>query len=117
MKYIKNWNEIKRLEGEGGKMAVIYELDGYRVRVADASYNTGGYDISVTPIEKSKGSYLPDIYVGEHNGRGFQEISIQTTSYGALKPSEIDKVIKGYQTAQSVAREIEAAFPECFDGN
>ena len=52
--------------------------------------------------------------VGASYGEAVQRITVQTTSWGALPVSEIDKVIGAYTEAQMVAREIYLAFPECF---
>lgn len=113
MKNIKNWKEIKRNEAADGSVQVIYELNGYHIIVSDASYLPGGYSISAEAIDRD--SYLPCIYVSSAFGQPVQTISVQTTSWGALEISEIDKVVEAYKAAQTVAHEIEKAFPECFN--
>lgn len=111
MKIIEKWNEVKRQQ-VGAEMRVLYELGSYRIAVSDASYMPGGLDITVAPLYPD--SYSPEIYVEASYGEAAQSIRIQTTSWGALPVSEIDKVIGAYTEAQMVAREIYLAFPECF---
>ena len=113
MKNIKDWKEIARNEAEDGSVRVIYKLGGYHIIVSDASYMPGGYSISVEVIDRD--SYLPCIYVSNRFGQAVQTISIQTTSWGALEISEIDKVVEAYTAAKAVAQEIEKALPECFN--
>ena len=72
----------------------------------------GGLSITAYPINRD--SYSPEIYVGASYGEAVQRITVQTTSWGALPVSEIDKVIGAYTESQMVAREIYLAFPECF---
>lgn len=112
MKNIQNWKEIKRNEAEDGSVRVIYEFGGYYVIVSEASYMPGGYSISAEAVDRD--SYYPSIYVDAPFGQKVQEIKIQTTSWGALEISEIDKVLECYTAAQTVAHEIKNAFPECF---
>lgn len=114
MKKIEGWNEIERLTAPSGDIRVMYEFMGYRIIVSDADYMPGGYDISAYPADM--GSYFPSIYIGSHYGLKTQEVKIQTTSYGALEISEIDKLMSCLMAAQAVAHEIEKAFPECFAG-
>ena len=111
MKIIEKWNEVDRRQAGAG-MQVLYELGGYRIAVSDASYMPGGLSITAYPINRD--SYSPEIYVGASYGEAVQRITVQTTSWGALPVSEIDKVIGAYTEAQMVAREIYLAFPECF---
>lgn len=111
MKIIEKWNEVDRRQAGAG-MRVLYELGGYRIAVSDASYMPGGLSIIAYPINRD--SYSPEIYVGASYGEAVQRITVQTTSWGALPVSEIDKVIGAYTEAQMVAREIYLAFPECF---
>ena len=111
MKIIEKWNEVDRRQAGAG-MQVLYELGSYRIAVSDASYMPGGLSITVYPAHH--GSYSPEIYVGASYGEAVQRITVQTTSWGALPVSEIDKVIGAYTEAQMVAREIYLAFPECF---
>ena len=112
MKKIEGWNEIERLTAPSGDARVMYEIMGYRVVVSDADYMPGGYNISACPVDMD--SYFPSIYIGSHYGLETQEIEIQTTSYGSLAISEIDKLMSCMRAAQAVAQEIKKAFPECF---
>ena len=112
MKIIHDWKIIKQQAASGKVRAgVIYELGGYEVVTVEADFLPGGVSISARPIDGS--GYLPEIYTNSHF-KGFQELTIQTTSWGALSISEIDKVLEAYMKAQLVAKTIEGAFPECF---
>lgn len=113
MKKIQNWKEIEKREAADGSVQIYYEFKNYYIIVSDASYMPGGVSISANAIELD--SYFPPIYVGSSFGQSVQEIKIQTTSWGALAISEIDKVLECYAAAQMVAHEIEKAFPECFE--
>lgn len=97
MKIIEKWNEVDRRQAGAG-MQVLYELGGYRIAVSDASYMPGGLSITAYPINRD--SYSPEIYVGASYGEAVQRITVQTTSWGALPVSEIDKVIGAYTEAQ-----------------
>ncbi len=112
MKIIKNWKEIHSEQTDRGRRS-MYELGSYRIKVVTSDYMPGGMSIFVSPINKD--SYSPEIYVSCEYGREVQNIRIQTTAWGALDVSEIDKVIGAYAEAQMVAREIKMAFPECFE--
>ena len=112
MKKVEGWNEIERLTASNGDVRVVYEFMGYRIVVSEADYMPGGYDISAYPVDMD--SYFPSIYIGSHYGLKTQEVKIQTTSYGALEISKIDKLMACLEAAQAVAHEIERAFPECF---
>lgn len=113
LKGFENWTEVERYVSEKtGKTRVLYQVRNYRIAVVDADYLPGGIAFSVTPIDQSR--YTPEIYVDARFGNAFQAVHIQTTSWGALEISEIDKVVKAYTEAQELAREIERSFPECF---
>lgn len=43
-------------------------------------------------------------------GERKSEFKIQTTSYGALEPAEIQEVIKGYETAMKVVEILTKEF-------
>ena len=94
-------NEIKKIEKDGNTYA-IYEINGYTVNFSKRDW---GITMSINPIDRQ--SYLPAIYFFEENEDRFE---IQTVSYGALKSSEIDKVIEGYRTAQKTVVELEKFF-------
>lgn len=112
MKNIQNWKEIERNEAADGDIQVIYEFDGYRIIVSDASYLPGGVSILVEAMDRD--SRYPEIYINSSFGMSVQNIKIQTSSWGALEISEINKIVEGYKAAQMVAYEIQKAFPECF---
>lgn len=116
MKKIETWKEIERRGArfplQDGGVQVIYEFENYYIYVSDASYMPGGVSIYAEAIDRD--SYFPSIYIESSFGQKVQEIKIQTTSWGALEISEIDKVIDCYKSAQLVAHEIKEAFPECF---
>ena len=56
-------------------------------------------------------NYIHDIYTEENSDTfeitGFE---IQTTSYGALKTEEIEKVVEGYNIAIKTVKELEKIF-------
>lgn len=108
----ENWTEVERYVSLTGKTRIRYQVGNYHIAVDEEDYMPGGVEFSVSPIGHSR--YAPDIYVDTRYGENFQSIRIQTTSWGALEVSEIDEVVKAYTEAQTVAREIERAFPECF---
>lgn len=114
MKNIQHWKELKRSMAPDGRICVLYEFQGYKIRVAECDCFPGGYSFSAEPIDTSRRSYFPSLSIGEHHGAGYQSIEIQTTSWGALELTEIDKMLYAYKKAQIVAHEIEAEFPECF---
>ena len=91
-------NEIKKIEKDGN-ICAIYEINGYRVNYSKLDW---GITMSINSIDRQ--SYLPEIYFDENKFR------IQTTSYGALESSEIDKVIEGYKTAQETVEELKKFF-------
>ncbi len=79
-----------------------------------AKYDVGDYALSVRVYDDgycyftvSKSAYgeeyLPDIYMGDSYD---SLVTVQTTSYGALAPSEIQKVIDGLEYACDVADAI-----------
>lgn len=85
----------------------VYEIGSYSVKVV--TYPDGSHYITV---RKEVGSdYLPDIYcrVNDDNGDvlGFE---IQTTSYGALLPEEIKKMIESLNEAVEIVETLEKHF-------
>lgn len=90
-------NEIKRAKTDKA-LHIMYHCNGYEV--VYSQYEWGAH-IQIDPIDHK--SMLPSIYF--YNEEGFR---IQTTSYGALKPEEIDEVIEGYKTAQATVEELKA---------
>ncbi len=107
-----NWEKVGRFEAEDGRVKIEYEVGGYEVSVADCTWLPGNLRITVSPLDVD--GYLPKIYINDHYGR-FQEVQIQTTSYGPLSFNEIDDVIRGYRIAQAVAYEIMERYPQCFE--
>ncbi len=114
LKGFENWTEIERRVASDGSQRIVYKLGNYHITVTDANYMPGGISISARCIESSR--YTPEIYVDTRHSKNddFQTVSIQTSSWGALEIAEIDEVVKAYTEAQTVAHEIERAFPECF---
>lgn len=100
----EKWEEVKKMTAADGTQRAIYETGNYRVIVTDADYMPGGLEIMVRPIDPSR--YTPEIYVDARFGSDFQSVRIQTTSWGALEISEIDKVVKAYTEAQELAHEM-----------
>lgn len=105
MKLICNWdcrtkeeNGIK-YEGVTYTLGEHYTVERYIKTYKDGSVYQNFY-VKVADYNEGRKNYIPEIYYednyfGERNPR----FEIQTTSYGALNPEEIQKVIKGYQEA------------------
>lgn len=109
----ENWVEVKRQTAQDGTQRVIYAVGNHNVIVTDADYLPGGLDIRVRAMTITR--YTPEIMVDRTALEDkFQQVRIQTTSWGSLEVSEIDKVIAAYKEAQELAHEIERAFPQCF---
>lgn len=69
-------------------------------------------DFYIVPDQRKE--YLPDIAyslvdIGE-DGKKTKDFKIQTTAYGSLSPTEIKKVIKGYQEAIEVVGALKSRF-------
>lgn len=108
----ENWKLVEIKTTSDGSQKAIYELNDHRVIVTEADYMPGGLDIRVRAMSQSR--YTPEIYVDTQYNEDFQVVKIQTSSWGSLEASEIDKVVEAYTKAQAVAHEIERAFPQCF---
>lgn len=81
----------------------FYTIGKYKVEVSihTTSYGVERKHISVTKDYSER--YLPAIYfTGRRFGKDVNEFEIQTTSYGALKPEDIQKVMEGYEQALKV---------------
>lgn len=89
------------------KTIEVYEIGRYTVRVV--TYESGFRSID---IRSRRDDYLPEIYCRDDiEGRviGFE---VQTTSYGAISPDEIRKVIAGLEEAAKVAEFLNMEFAE-----
>ena len=88
----------------------VYDMgNGYTVAKEICSWISKGYRFQ---FYSDFNSYLPDIYDhsdSECADTGFF-FEVQTTSYGSLPLEEIEKLIKGYQTALDTIRSIKEAF-------
>jgi 2,4-dienoyl-CoA reductase-like NADH-dependent reductase (Old Yellow Enzyme family) len=108
----ENWKEVVRQTADDGTQLAIFFAGSYRITVSEASYMPGGLRIDANLLSYEE--YAPEIYVDDRHMTDFQRVRIQTTSWGALEVSEIDKVIAAYAEAQKVAHEIEMTYPDCF---
>lgn len=81
--------------------STIYACGRYNVRkVAQVSGDGSRYEtFTVHPGEQQYNAILPSIYYSDYGERQF---TIQTTSYGALKPDLIQMIVEGYQEAIAV---------------
>ena len=95
-------------EGNRGAEITVYENDYYTVKKV---VGVNDYiDVVITAKDKID-NYIHDIYTEENSDTfeitGFE---IQTTSYGALKTEEIEKIVKGYNIAIKTVKELEKIF-------
>lgn len=91
-----------------GAEITVYENDYYTVKKV---VGVNDYiDVVITAKDKID-NYIHDIYIEENSDTfeitGFE---IQTTSYGALKTEEIEKVVEGYNIAIKTVKELEKIF-------
>ncbi|WP_415276456.1 hypothetical protein [Clostridium perfringens] len=86
----------------------VYECLGYEIR--ELKYHDGGYvSLIISGCQSEK--YLPSIYTEENfDTCDIEGFKIQTTAYGALHSDEIEEVIKGYQVALKVVKELEKKY-------
>ena len=90
----------------------VYDIgNGYTISKETAKWMPFGILIIFYPC---RNGYLPSISQGRSvDGGSGVDFSIQTTSYGSLPPSEIKKVIVGYETAiQTIDAVIDEFFKE-----
>ena len=109
--------DYKTKEENGNKYeATTYTLgENYMVEKYIRTYDSGA---TITDIQvgykdwrKARENYLPEIhYLEDFFGKTEPRIEIQTTSYGALNPEEIKKVIAGYQEALEAAEILTKEF-------
>ena len=84
----------------------LYEMDLYKVEV---SYYGKFKNIYVSP--KDCNDYIPEIYFKDGVlGKGKEKFRIQTTAYGALDMSEIEKMMEGYKSAIKAVKELTERF-------
>lgn len=92
---------------ENGKWD-IYEIGNYEVRRRDYGADFIKYDVCKKDYRME---YLPEIYaVDDFHRDELEGFEIQTTSYGALRIDDIDKVINGLKEAQEVVKILENKF-------
>lgn len=99
--------ELKKSRIGNGRIARVYDLGSYEV--STITFNSGAVLITITP-DRTK-PYLPEIYEKEDPIDGHITcFKIQTTSYGALLPEEIRKVIDGLEEAMEAAEILTREF-------
>lgn len=83
----------------------------YKNAYYEIGIDRGSKEITViNPIEKNN-KYLPNIHVNYSIvDFKFEDIKIQTTSYGTMLKDEIKEIIKSYNIAVSTVEEIEKNF-------
>jgi hypothetical protein len=73
----------------------LYDLEnGYYISQEHCSWAPQGYRLMIRPMGDR---YLPSIFT--ESEKDIPTFVIQTTSYGSLPPTEIKKVIAGFQIA------------------
>lgn len=85
----------------------IYEIGRYTVRVI--TYENGFNSIAVS---RASADYLPEIYCRDDSEGHVLGFIVQTTSYGAICPDEIRKVVAGLEEAAKVAEFLNMEFVE-----
>lgn len=90
-----------------GRTLEVYEIGRYTVRVA--TYESGFRNITV---RNERDDYLPEIYCRDDIEGRVLGFDVQTTSYGAISPDEIRKVIAGLEEATKVAEFLNMEFVE-----
>ena len=86
---------IKRNRRGEGKTLKGYELGSYQVSVI--TYDDGWHNVWIKTDNSNR--YLPEIYPIDDMDGNVHGFRIQTTSYGALQPDQIRKVIEGMEEA------------------
>lgn len=97
---------MKLIESKSGRE--MYDMEnGYTVVKEECSWLERGFRVRFCTKEDG---FLPAIYEctdGKNNEEQAGKFEIQTTSYGALSPDDIEKVIDGYKKALDTIKEIE----------
>lgn len=102
---------MKLIESKPGRE--IYDMEnGYTVVKEECSWSESGFRFRFCTKEND---FLPAIYECEDGGNNEEQpekskFEIQTTSYGALSPADIEKVINGYKKALDTIKELERVF-------
>ena len=104
---------VKEKKQKSGKIEAIYRLfriSEYTVEFSKYIYEDGEEETIIVRKDYNA-EFLPEIYsnIGAFGSRK-KEIKIQTSSYGALSPEDIQKVIKGYETALEVVAILTEVF-------
>ena len=101
---------MKLISENTGKVrsSKVYECLGYEIH--ELTYHDSGLvTLIINPCKSEK--YLPTIYADDDfDTCGIKGFKIQTTAYGALHSDEIEEVIKGYQVALRVVKELEKKY-------
>lgn len=98
---------------DDSKIAIYdtFEIGCYKVDRGYKRYHENGAEVTGYDIYSDK-EYAPNIYYTESWTKDdlTPEFRIQTSSYGAMKPSEIQKIIAGYQEAVEVVEVLTNTF-------
>ena len=113
-------NELTREDITEGRKYVLteYTIGNYKVEHLVTCFN--GYvepsiNINVSlNWEDHHENYLPEIYFNDmfKPKKDRYYFSIQTTSYGSLRPDAIEKIVAGYQQALAVVEALTEKFIE-----
>lgn len=102
--------EIKKEEKTCKATHKVFRISEYTVEVSNYEYTDSGYEM-ITVKKDYNAEFLPDVYfISGAFGSDEKEFKIQTSSYGVLSPEDIQKVIKGYETALEVVAILTEAF-------
>ena len=103
----------KKMEAEEVKRTYRqYQIGAYEVDVVDYNFEDKANDYRSISVQKDfYADFLPEIFFyGIHFGEVKNEFKIQTTSYGAMDPEGIKKVIAGYEEAMQIVEVLTEAF-------
>lgn len=93
---------VKRM-AQDNAVCKIFKIADYTVEYAVYNVGTDREWKTIYINSDYSKEYLPGIhFTGKRYGETLNEFTIQTTSYGSLKPEEIKEVMKGYETALAV---------------
>ena len=92
-------------------LAAVANSFGYAITARRASYTDGSNDFSLRFTSLTGARFVPEIYFNEDT----MEVSLQTTSYGALAGAELDAYVLSISKAYGFMKfletfDIKAAF-------
>ena len=109
-------NERTKTDEENGVtyIGTEYSIGDYQVERIEKHYKDGemveNIHVSASWEDRNE-KFLPEIYFNDDwFGTKKKHFDIQTSSYGALAPEEIEKVIAGYQQAVEVVETLTDKF-------